>query len=423
MTEEYKERIIKYLTNNYNKDISPARDAFIAEEPTLITLQHDYSTYFDKTQGYIQGKDGKGNNLEIGFVYGYKGTKGVIAIVDANFEIIQVIDEYNTGTSFNKFLCLNIDITNGNVYGLDQQGNNTRFILLNNFLVKTPAQQDYEVKLRNSYFLELQQRTAWEIYVDKNPNSALYVIIGVDNDFRPYISTYKVEVGSVNELINYTFPSGSSEPSSAEVSDYEILWSGDSYNIMVGARISNTEYRQYTLTDTDEYIQLDFLKTITGKIIWNYKLTNDAVYFMCTSVGYPTPPLDDLYIYKCDYNDTSTLKTIFYKSFTGYQIYWFGGMLKKNNYIYLAVPYYNTTGLQYYRYMLGVIDKEYNEIAQTTGNFIYYGGDEEFVYGFADQFYVISSYNLLTYKLLTRSNVTIQMKQIFNENNWNYVTP
>ena len=156
MTNDYKERIIKYLTNNYNEG-TESTTPFFAENVNVKEIQNNFHSIFTTIDGYIQGKDGKGNELDIGFIYGsyvYNSKlAGRIVIVDSEFNILQTIDEFNTGTKFNRFTALNIDVANGNIYGIDKPGDNYRFLLLNNFLIKTPAQQNYEVKLRNSYIL------------------------------------------------------------------------------------------------------------------------------------------------------------------------------------------------------------------------------------------------------------------------------
>ena len=194
--------------------------------------------------GYIQGRDGKGNELDIGFIYGNdSNNKGVIAIVDDNFNILQVINEYDTGTNFNKFICLNIDIVNGNIYGIDLQGSQYRFVLLNNFLLKTPVQENYEVKLRNSYFLSFTSMNTIS-YVDKKPNEAFYIIIGQGSDAYTVVDTYKIEVGSTNELIEYE------STIVMALKSYEIQWSGDNYTIKInGVNIDRNYAMNYKETN------------------------------------------------------------------------------------------------------------------------------------------------------------------------------
>ena len=106
MTNDYKERVIKWLTNNYEVGQSSTTPLFQTLNSTTTTI----NDYVDAVQGYIQGRDGKGNPLDIGFIYGEKNNKGVILVVNNNFDILQVIDSYDTGTTFNQFMCLNIDI-------------------------------------------------------------------------------------------------------------------------------------------------------------------------------------------------------------------------------------------------------------------------------------------------------------------------
>ena len=85
---------------------------------------------------YFKYNDSRNNVTNYFLRIGFKLILFILAII----VLLQVIDSYDTGTTFNQFMCLNIDITNGNVYGVDLQGSQYRFILLNNFLVKLGTQ-------------------------------------------------------------------------------------------------------------------------------------------------------------------------------------------------------------------------------------------------------------------------------------------
>lgn len=406
MTGEYKERIIKYLTNNYNEQ-TPTDTPYIIEETTGITMQVNFSNYFDSIGGYIQGKDGKGNDLNIGFIYGIKNNKGMIVIIDNDYNILQVLDEYNTGTKFGQWICLNIDITNGNIYGIDEDSGHTRFLLLNNFLVKTPAQENYEVKLRNSYIIQLEQVALNKrVFIDKSPSSAFYVIIGTGTSQRLLISTYKIEVGMPNELITYQVQG--TQPGLI-IATYNILWSGENYTIKIADTSTRLQYKEYTLSNTDEYIQSGITFNLPHYISsswYNYCLTNENVYALCQYNN-----TDDIYIYKYNY-DTTNLTEIYHKELNGKQAL-VERLDKKNNYCFVTISYHTLDVFSTANYIMGIIDKE--------NNFIYYESDEITVSGAAPTIVnITTNYNLLIYNLTGLSNVRVEMKQLFNENNWNY---
>ena len=86
MTNDYKERVIKWLTNNYEVEQSSTTPLFQTLNSTTTTI----NDYVDAVQGYIQGRDGKGNPLDIGFIYGEKNNKGVILVVNNNFDIFSL---------------------------------------------------------------------------------------------------------------------------------------------------------------------------------------------------------------------------------------------------------------------------------------------------------------------------------------------
>ena len=66
MTNDYRERIIKWLSGNYDIEQSSTDPLFQELEKTTTTI----NTYMENALGYIQGRDGKGNEIDVGFIYG-----------------------------------------------------------------------------------------------------------------------------------------------------------------------------------------------------------------------------------------------------------------------------------------------------------------------------------------------------------------
>lgn len=415
MTQDYKERIIKYLTNNYSQDTESTTPFFVTNIK-METLQESFSNYFDTIQRYIQGKDGKGNDLNIGFIYGKKNNLGIIAIVDNKFNILQVIDEYNTGTKFNEWVYLNIDITNGNIYGIDIQSNKFRFILLNNFLVKTPAQQNYEVKLRNSYILELNQLAV--SFVEKNPSSSFYAIIGNDNTGKPLVSTYKIEVGSQNELIDYPFsgyPSGTIET-------YNIEWTGENYYIKFCTTYndsSGTHYEEYKLESGDEEITIAYNKPIYVNVIGSIVMTNDATYIVCNcSVSSSVKAVRIIKV-------TSDVIDLVYQEIVEFDNSYNGVLFKKNNLvyglIYIATNMPAVSANTLYKIEMGLIDNNDDFLYTSTENLLAYDIIQFISFNTLRTFDVQINYNLLSYYLISSTtNKVLTSQQVYNENNWNY---
>ena len=434
MTDDYKERIIKWLTGNYTIEPNSTDPLFQELTETTTTI----NTYVDVVLGYIQGKDGKGNDLDIGFIYGLDSNDdGVIIIVDSNFNIIQVITEWDSGTDFHEFICLNIDKTNGNIYGIDKNGSQYRFILMNNFMIKTPAQANYEAKLRNSYNISFTNSFTPQ-FVEKKPNESFYVINGLivtSSLHLPGVATYKIEVGSTNELIQYNFASDGHD---YVMQSYNITWSGDTYSQKVACYYTGTDQYGYTTITYREFefdgstitkgLRLVLNSTyLTPSMLAGYMsvvMTNNDT-FICYPLAdsyteeYATP------IYKVDYaNNTYTEFTRIEADTTLDYMYSGGYLIKINNQIYFYLfanttdPNDNTTAE--FKLIFGTI-------LYATGNVPYitqkeFDGLEIFnLVMYTNAFNVSLNYNLSTYNLIgSNSNILLSVQQVVNPLNYNY---
>lgn len=430
MTDEYRERIIKWLTGNYEIEQSSSDPLFQEIEETTTGI----NTYFSNVQGYIQGRDGKGNELDIGFIYGVNNnSKGIIAIVDKNFNIIQIIDEYDSGTKFDVFQCLNIDKTNGNIYGIDYSSNKYRFILLNNFLLKTPAQINYEVKLRNSYFLQFTTTGFIPVFVEKRPSDSFYVITGTSND-KPVIATYKIEVGSTNELLEYIYTGDSN---SYELKTYNIAWSGEEFIQKLGCyrAIQN----QYDFLEVS-YIEFNFngttiTKTKTIDLLETYLTQNlledtlniamnNTDTYICYPIHFSSyDEADATIILKINYTDNSyiEIERMETDSSLNYR-YSAGEIIQINNQFYFYI-YKNTddpidnTQANYSITYGAILNNSNLYITEKTY-------DNLQVYDlvlYTKVFTVSTFYNLITYRLIgSNSNKLLIVEQILNSLNYNY---
>ena len=442
MTNDYKERIIKWLTGNYTIEQSSTEPLFQNLEETTIGL----STLIDEMIGYVQGKDGKGNDLDIGFIYGNKDNKGVILIVDNDFNIIQDITEYDTGTDFHEFICLNVDSTNGNVYGIDKQGSQYRFILLNNFMVKTPAQEYYEVKLRNSYFITFTNNTFIPQFIDKKPTEALYLMFGTytdsssgDNLSQPAIATYKVEVGSTNELNMYFYTNADANGRSFFLKAYNIIWSDQTYSVQLNGYtwyqvdpqyLSEIYYKEFSFDETtitlEKSIELSYTYTNEDEFNSNssFIINNEGSYLILfeTAVGYGATKL-----YKVSDNSLVSYETLLQETVLETKI---GGgrLFKKNNQLFYFM-YINTTESSNPKNIEFTI--EFGAITNLNGTpyitkKIF---EEETLYDLLYEniiFNVSNVYNLHTYNIIGAvpegfsTNTALRIKQIFNPLNYNY---
>jgi hypothetical protein len=431
MTNDYKERVIKWLTGNYEIEQSSTEPLFKELEKTQTTL----NTYIYKILDYIQGKDKQGNDLNIGFIYGNDShNKGVILVVDGDFNILQVITKYNTGTDFNKFICLNVDRINGNIYGIDLQGSQYRFILLNNFLIKNPNQINYEVKLRNSYFLNFTHNKFVPSYVEKRPSDSFYVITGMSTDDtidnQPMIATYKIEVGAANELNEYVYTDVYTGYLSLKT--YNIAWSGENYIEKIACinfEPDNSLYKRYlniyefngtTITRTLHKQFGSELSNPSGVDSYQeVELTNNDIY-----ICYNFDLTSDSRICKLENNEF-----VEYFSIEGdYTLdYTYTGIrIKKSNNTIYFYGYENTTsGLStddynfnlYFGVITNLNGTPYTIYKSFEAGQIY----NLVIYKTTDVFSVSSLYNLTNYHLLnSNSTIMASVKQIFNSLNYNY---
>lgn len=208
MTQDFKNNILAYLvgkldiqtpslaptftnvgniTNNFNAELINA----VGENYTIT--------------GFLQSQT---NN--IGIIYGdTTDNNGFIVLLDETFNIIQIITNYSNGDLLPIIKTLNVD-EDGRFYGIT---NDMQFIMLNNFTLKLPTQTNYEIKQTYSYNLSssIAVNSGEVIGIKKLIGSATYLIYGNQiyqysgNTYRKAsASLLKVNVGSDNELTNFT---------------------------------------------------------------------------------------------------------------------------------------------------------------------------------------------------------------------------
>lgn len=160
MTEDFKEKLLKYLTGNIDEE-EPG-DTLVYENANIITT--DLATTLDTefTNGYavrgiIESKNINGNTLNYNVLYGaYTKTenldRGFVAILDDKGNLIQLIKEYSSSAEIGNINTMNVD-EEGYFYMIEINPANDkhRFVMLNNVVLKTPIQEEYEVKIRRAY--------------------------------------------------------------------------------------------------------------------------------------------------------------------------------------------------------------------------------------------------------------------------------
>lgn len=222
MTQDYKDTLLEYLTNNLaeNSGYNVPRwsDTQIEEKDNIISELNTAFPYGYIQVGELQCKNSNGDYNGFTIVYGnynkdssstlITNQRGYIILFNENMDKVALITQYNSGTYLNAFVILNVD-EKGQLYGIDQALNSqselrNRFIMLNNISVKLPL-ENYKCVLRQSYFVDDTLDSAYSVmpliqFITKDPNSARYVMI---RNISTALELH-VQVGAANEWTYYS---------------------------------------------------------------------------------------------------------------------------------------------------------------------------------------------------------------------------
>jgi len=232
MTNEYKQNILDYITNN----IVPTSksDTQILEREEQLE-RNDFLPFLPinwadfRFEGVVKSITNGNYVLYGGYVP--RGTtadvdsRGIIMILDNNLTPIKTFYQFNTGTYLRPIQKL-IQIDDGTFVGVDStifspresrsgvRNNPKRFIMLNN-ISAADSTNEYRAILRTSYYL--QNPNFYCIDMIKNPNTSHYVMTGatstiVNGDHYDGVRLIelKINVGEPNEWIEKTLDASKS---------------------------------------------------------------------------------------------------------------------------------------------------------------------------------------------------------------------
>lgn len=219
MTEDFKKKILDWLSGNYTVQSGNNVPQFSETESEFNDLKDTLDTLFPHNyflDGYLQTYDVSGDGLKYTVAYGeYNPTasstldqrKGFILILDDDFTLIQTITKYSSGTDFGVFLKMNVG-DDGNFFAIEQvSGGTKRFVMLNNIIAKLPNESNYKVVLKKSYSLQGASANL-DPYMQliKAPGQSRYLIVGSDYD-TGYIKATElvINVGMSNEWNDYSY--------------------------------------------------------------------------------------------------------------------------------------------------------------------------------------------------------------------------
>lgn len=352
MTEDYKSKLIKYLTGNINSESGTNEPQFIdngvINQNVFSYLSNELNT--PNISGMISQQ-----NYSYYLFYGYYSNdsdmqQGFIYITDKNLFPISLITEYDSGTIFRPFESLNVD-ENGYIYGVDNKNelydesvpNKYRFIMLNKIIQGGSLTGNFSVKLRESYFFPnsvFQQNINFGLKGDercqKKEGSADYFFI-VLYDYGTSIISLSVNVGESNVWKITSNPSIFAYGNFSCLKKYNS--SGD-LSLLIGASKQSDNYDNYVEAIYNFNENPTFQTTVTipapnqsASFVSACKTSEELTY-----VAYQWVEGENtlLYIYKINY---STLQ--FEPLYT---------FIEKNNYLGSYIRMYNQNGLTFFKY-------------------------------------------------------------------------
>lgn len=238
MTFRYKQMAMKWLTGKMNivpKVNSVLFEEFTSNENKLETLMNGlYFPFGYDIKGVVQGKTTDNDNIEYSVLYGdYQDEQqnklyGFIMILDQEYNAKQIIKQYSNGEYFGDIISLNVG-NDGRFYMVEQDNNDYyRFVLLNNILVKSPSEENYQVVQRQTYrFPQQSQFSADKMLMTKHPQEARYLMAQYnDIDRTIYCTEFIINVGSTNEW-NYYNKAVLSGQYDTELSDLLASWNSE----------------------------------------------------------------------------------------------------------------------------------------------------------------------------------------------------
>lgn len=417
MTQDYKEKLLKYLTGNLDEQTG--------ENIPIITTQTETlaNNIVQNIDDYLTAHENASDTVVLGkiynevysnyLIYGYymntsNNYYGFIYITDEELNEIQMITEFDSGTKLFPITALNQD-ENNNLYGLTSDINVTpqtsKVLLFNNIFASGLLDGNYKAILRNDYTIPYQYAQFYyrQNKIIKSPASATYYIVlnDTDNNLTKIIK-FVINVGSSNDWDEYSL-------TSEFMSQFYMttdLSSGDEVLLFYGVDTSSPGvYYEYSISgDTVTTVKTISLSASAPLFVTQVFVKNsDNIYIYTKQGNYG-------YIYKVDGNNLTT-------------IYQTG---ESTNYIYVFLFEINGGLFFYERFLsdgsstiyVGNIKEDNSYIVEQITT---YTGSPSIplIYGYAD-FYYKSSYNLINFYIPVYSTTNSTIKITFDYNSLNY---
>lgn len=223
MTEDYKEKLLKWVSGNYDIETGSDEPQFT----TPISRTNNFNTLFSAQfpdgyflastlQGYNANNNGVGYTIITGsYVDGTANNnlvlKGFLSILDNDFDIVQTMTTYSNGEELGIFEAINVG-DDGNFFAIekDQDGKNKKLVLLNNIIAKLPSETEYKIVLRKRYTVPNTTKLYSSLIsgIIKAPGMSKYCVYGdyTENpNHKPLVTEIAINVGSENTWTDYKY--------------------------------------------------------------------------------------------------------------------------------------------------------------------------------------------------------------------------
>lgn len=311
MTDDYKEKLIKYLTGNIvtetGNDTIPFEPSSQNVNNLNTYLSSNFNNYFivDLIQSYTND-----TYVLVGGYWVSGQKKGFIILLDKDFDMLETFTQYSSGVDIGGIYCINVR-EDGKFYMIETRlsDNKDRFLLLNNF---TTPQQDstYKIIIKDSY--NIPDINYYVVKYDKvlnSPGEAKYLIVMtiINNNVQvPFCFELVINVGSANEWNQYLYDN-SVVGTGIDITDAWASWTSDSLTFKIVGQLDDG-YAEIYNNSTSTMTYKNITQTLPIADFNNYRrssiVMNDTTAYYAVW-GYSTSDTSKCYIYLFKINYTT----------------------------------------------------------------------------------------------------------------------
>lgn len=312
MTTDFKTLLLDYFTGNLAINEGSNVPTFNEYTQSSNNIRNVIATQLETTYDQIIIRHVLYNDIYNKFIVllnnnSVSPSQVNIAIIDENFDVLQIINTFNDNSTLFHLIMLNIDET-GNFYGISNDNNVIRLLLFNNILASGEKTGNYEIILRKSYIIPDEYQFTISVssrsnyIVVKAKNESIYYITGYDASTPTTLKVlqFQINVGSSNTWTLYT-QTNASQPALNNSVLLQKTSNGIIYNLYTLYSENNSYYyRQYQINEEGE-VSLYSEIELTINFAWSSSqvlvLNSNNIYLVLADIN-----TNNTYIYKINSN-------------------------------------------------------------------------------------------------------------------------